>query len=488
MLYRLLNNKIITPAHKYLNGQGFLKQKTMRQFLFYLLFSVCLINNSQARFLGGFINAKHSSGYSYKISATTFVEPGSTADVPSIKIYYNDGSYDTFWRVNNSGMGIIVENNIKKNVYEGIHTFAGVGIHLIYLSELARKAGIMNIPNSVNVDFYIETSIYVFDPSTDCISNSVDFDRMPISNTYTGNEYRSDLPLVSSDNDSISYSLIVCKSAGIDISGYYIPSDFSIDPFSGQLIWSNPGISSAGLWDFAIKVKKWRKGILVGESLFDFLLTVSPGTTSPYYFNVSPVCTINVDSNYICTINPTNTLNIKIQSSASMLKTYSETKYLSNPSAVIEDIDSVNYTWTPNTSNSRSYPYKVTFRGSQVQGIDTVYKDYVYFIYVNGTVVDTCVSPPILISTEEENAKAKSFVFYPNPASDQITIEFDLIGTKNISIEIKNVLGQTVKKVERGFLPGKNKIEIDLKEFLNGLYMVQLLTPNKTSTSKLIKQ
>lgn len=78
---------------------------------------------------------------------------------------------------------------------------------------------------------------------------------------------------------------------------------------------------------------------------------------------------------------------------------------------------------------------------------------------------------------------------FPNPATNHITIEFDLTETTNISIEIKNILGQTVKEIDSSlYSNGKNKIEIDVSEFSQGLYFMQLKSENEFISKKFVKQ
>lgn len=66
---------------------------------------------------------------------------------------------------------------------------------------------------------------------------------------------------------------------------------------------------------------------------------------------------------------------------------------------------------------------------------------------------------------EKQNGGDQSNIF-PNPAQSQITLDFNLTETSNSAIEIKNILGQTVKTINNSaFSKGKNKIEIDVSEF-----------------------
>lgn len=87
-----------------------------------------------------------------------------------------------------------------------------------------------------------------------------------------------------------------------------------------------------------------------------------------------------------------------------------------------------------------------------------------------------------------ENLNSKVNI-YPNPTQSNITIEFDLIEIKNALIEIKNILGQTIKTIDsKAFSKGKNKIEIDVSEFSKGLYFAQLQCENVILSKKFVKE
>jgi hypothetical protein len=92
-----------------------------------------------------------------------------------------------------------------------------------------------------------------------------------------------------------------------------------------------------------------------------------------------------------------------------------------------------------------------------------------------------------VIGIEEEiNKNIESLNIYPNPASDQITIEFELTEANNTSIKLTNILGQTVWEMENVFIVGNNKLEIDVGELPKGLYFVQLVNSSTQVTQKFI--
>lgn len=78
---------------------------------------------------------------------------------------------------------------------------------------------------------------------------------------------------------------------------------------------------------------------------------------------------------------------------------------------------------------------------------------------------------------------------YPNHHQSQITLEFDFSKTKNALILIKNIFGQSVKKIDNiTFAKGNNKMEIDVSELSKGLYFVQLQSENKIMSKKFVKE
>jgi|GEM_PF-3157441 len=85
-----------------------------------------------------------------------------------------------------------------------------------------------------------------------------------------------------------------------------------------------------------------------------------------------------------------------------------------------------------------------------------------------------------------ESSLDNSFSIYPNPATNLITIKFNA----SISlIEIKNELGQSIKKLNSKQVPnGKNEMAIDISDLPVGIYFVQIQSNNSTVNKKFIKQ
>lgn len=82
-----------------------------------------------------------------------------------------------------------------------------------------------------------------------------------------------------------------------------------------------------------------------------------------------------------------------------------------------------------------------------------------------------------------------SLALFPNPANDKLNLITELSNSDNIRIVISDIAGRKVIEICKGtMLEGKHFIDIDVKNFNQGLYIVQLLdNTNIIGTKKFIK-
>jgi PKD repeat protein len=90
-------------------------------------------------------------------------------------------------------------------------------------------------------------------------------------------------------------------------------------------------------------------------------------------------------------------------------------------------------------------------------------------------------------NTGIENTRSlfSSFKFYPNPANDRLYLDFSLLQSKEVSIEILNMLGQPVKHLWEGQTSGKS-MDADISSLSSGVYFIRYTVGDQVSTSKLI--
>lgn len=104
--------------------------------------------------------------------------------------------------------------------------------------------------------------------------------------------------------------------------------------------------------------------------------------------------------------------------------------------------------------------------------------------------VNTCTStlvPCVLTSVQEQAASISSMVLYPNPASTVANLELNVAKKGKVSVKIYNVTGQIISEItNQEYAAGKYNINVNLEKMQSGIYMIQMISDNTTSTKKMI--
>ena len=81
-----------------------------------------------------------------------------------------------------------------------------------------------------------------------------------------------------------------------------------------------------------------------------------------------------------------------------------------------------------------------------------------------------------------------SFVLYPNPASENTTIAFDIVEKNKVSISVYDVLGNLVSIIsqENEFEKGNNTISLNTSNLSSGIYYISLEVNGAKETKKLV--
>ena len=102
----------------------------------------------------GEISYVYISGLTYEFTIVTYTYTPSPADRPEIEVYWGDGTSTVIPRHSKTNL----DNNISRNVYIAQHTFSAAGTFHVTFEDPNRNAGIVNIPSSVEIPFFIETN------------------------------------------------------------------------------------------------------------------------------------------------------------------------------------------------------------------------------------------------------------------------------------------------------------------------------------------
>jgi hypothetical protein len=144
----------------------------------------------------------------YKITIITYTRTSSTqADRPSLdSVYFGDNSpFAVFYRTSKLNLG----NDISKNTYIGYHTYPGNGTFVIRFEDPNRNEGVVNIPSSIDVPFYIESTL-IIDPYR-FPNNSPVLTYPPIDRGCVGRRFIHNANAYDPDGDSLSYELKDCR-------------------------------------------------------------------------------------------------------------------------------------------------------------------------------------------------------------------------------------------------------------------------------------
>lgn len=235
----------------------------------------------------GEITYEQLTQFYYKVTITTFTKTSSPADRPSLDIFWGDGTGSTLSRASFQDDFGGAGSDIRKNTYIGYHTYPGPSVYKIYFEDPNRNGGVVNIPNSINVPFYVESMLVI--SAALGFNNSPVLLQPPIDDGTVGQVFIHNANAYDPDGDSLSYHLIFCKgSEGLSIPGYSYPNasnSFSLDPITGDLVWDTP--TGCGEFNVAFLIREWRQGVNIGYVERDMQINIlcnNPNSNVPPSF------------------------------------------------------------------------------------------------------------------------------------------------------------------------------------------------------------
>ncbi|HLG04170.1 MAG TPA: gliding motility-associated C-terminal domain-containing protein [Bacteroidia bacterium] len=368
----------------------------MKRFLFLFAFLLTSFFAHATHNIAGEITAKvvlDASGncvnyLTYKVTVTTYTNTQSPADRCELTIEWGDGVSTILPRINGqtngncqpAGMGVDLTSagypSTKVNIYEGVHTYPGPSGpqgYTIKVKDPNRVAGISNIPNSVNVPFYLQTTLFI-DPLIGCNSSPI-LTIIPLDKACRGQCFYHNPGAVDPDGDSLSFRLGPCLDTnGLPVPGYTFPNvngggNLTLNPSTGDLEWCSPQV--AGKYNVVIYIDEWRRfpnGVLpIGTVLRDMSIDVinSCDNENPIIDDLQDLCVdagtlvafpVNVDD-------PDNGDEVKLQGYGGPFNT--------TPSASLSPVNlylpipyTANFSWQTNCEHVRLQPWPVTFKAT----------------------------------------------------------------------------------------------------------------------------
>lgn len=279
--------------------------------------------------------------------------------------------------------------NVGTASYTVLHTYAGNRKYVVSYREPNRNEGVLNMDNSVNTRFYLETEV-IIEPFWGC-NNTPKLLIPPIDQACSGVAFFHNPGAYDPDGDSLSYEMRVPFSdRNLPVINYRDPNNpkwygdfatgnedkngsptFSINPITGTLLWNAPGDKGIGEYNIAFVVLEWRRvnGVWVrmGSVRRDMQIIVNdcnnqrPDLIIPEDVCVEAGTTLN---EIISGIDPDND-KVKIEAFSEIFNlAQSPATYTPNPAVFAPSNPpyELKFEWNTECSHIKEQPYQVVFK------------------------------------------------------------------------------------------------------------------------------
>lgn len=269
------------------------KQQQARFFTVFLSLIFLLLSQAHATHIrGGDLTARRlpGAGLTYEFTLTIYRDVTGVPADEEVEFDFGDGSQARVRLTSTQDVG----NQTERLLYVANYTFAGPGEFKVGVGIRNRNPGVLNIPNSVNTPFYLE--------STFLISPFLGLNSSPIL-TYPILDFGASKQIFihnpgayDPEGDSLSYELTICKrDKNRPIEGYSFPQEVSpppaqnslgtapatlvLDPLTGDLIWDAPLLP--GQYNVAFFVNEWRNGVKISAINRDIQIIIRENPNKP---------------------------------------------------------------------------------------------------------------------------------------------------------------------------------------------------------------
>lgn len=136
------------------------------------------------------------------------------------------------------------------------------------------------------------------------------------------------------------------------------------------------------------------------------------------------------------------------------------------------------------------FSYTIKQKPGNTNGTQIKNTAYIYFDFNQAVVTNTTLNTVVTVGVPEIAGGSKaSFVVYPNPAGDQLTVCYELYHAGTIALEIRNILGEVVKtQVMPNAQRGTHVFDVNTGGLKNGAYVIRVIDGAQERSQKLIIQ
>ncbi len=411
-----------------------------------------------------------------------------------------------------SPLGQLIAFNTDMLVYTFQYTYPGVGTYVVSFTESNRNAGIVNLSQSVDTPFRIETS-FTISPTAGANSGP-ELLNPPIFRAVAGRKLCINPVAYDPDGDSLSYRLIVPFGTRNEAS-YQIPDQvtpagvsesggapaFSINELTGEICWDAPGRRRRGggvltnpgdfaQYAVAFVVDEWRGKIRLSSTTRDFLLTVTAPEGPAPELRLENAAATGFDADRQVRVEPGQPLAFSVLYKSqspdrdTLMPVSATLPPAGNAAAAVTDsagFTKATYSWTPTAADRRRHPYLVVFRSGSTAagGTGMFFNDLTFSVFVG-----EAITPGRVTATEDE-VNGRKLRLFPNPTRNMVRLA-QVPGTGAVRFQLTDALGRQVYASAnlRGTHP-----EVDLTALPNGLYAYTVTAGGRVvGKGRLLKQ
>ncbi len=213
----------------------------------------------------------------YRISVIAYTDTGSDVVFGGGLLEFGDGTSVLLSNAAIFNETIDLGNEVAYNIFVVEHTYPANSQYTIRYTEQNRNGGVLNMDNSRETPFYIETKI-VIDRLLGLNSTPILL-IPPIDRAATGATFFHNPGAFDPDGDSLAYRIVLPKQrVDLPVNDHSFPNDqrhypnfdysrsneakdgeptYTLDQFTGDLVWDAPGL--IGEYNVAFVVEEWRK-------------------------------------------------------------------------------------------------------------------------------------------------------------------------------------------------------------------------------------
>ncbi|MBU3677872.1 MAG: T9SS type A sorting domain-containing protein, partial [Chitinophagaceae bacterium] len=107
----------------------------------------------------------------------------------------------------------------------------------------------------------------------------------------------------------------------------------------------------------------------------------------------------------------------------------------------------------------------------------------------NSVFSDTVVFVTTSLANKFNNQLGEEAIsVYPNPTRDWLHIDFTSASEETLVVYVRDMSGRCLKTIQMQTMPGQNPMDIDLRDVVDGLYLIQIQQAGIIkSTQKVLK-